>query len=180
MWTHAVFGLDYDSSGCTPVITQSHIWFYLSKNSKLLEKHQHINSQKLRTQWTTFRFKNKTQLEHVAGKWHKYNERKKWQARSGKIDSSECVFHIGFNDSYRNAKEKKQRENYWQDVSVNLSENMPTATEIMTQKFYIYLLGMSNHIFKFIFKTSQYPFVAFLCWYAYESFFLKKSMILQG
>ena len=46
---------------------------------------------------------------------------------------------------------------------VNLSENIPTATERMIQKCYIYLLVMSNHIFKFIFKTSQYPFVASLC-----------------
>ena len=46
---------------------------------------------------------------------------------------------------------------------VNLSENIPTATERMIQKFSIYLLVMSNHIFKFIFKTSQYPFVASLC-----------------
>ena len=38
-----------------------------------------------------------------------------------------------------------------------------TATETMTQKFPTYLLGMSNHIFKFIFKTAQYPFVASLC-----------------
>ena len=44
-------------------------------------------------------------------------------------------------------------------MSVNLSESIPTATEIMTQKFSIYLLGMLNHIFKFIFKTSQYPLV---------------------
>ena len=45
----------------------------------------------------------------------------------------------------------------------DLSENIPTATEKITQKFYIYLLGMSNHIFRFIFKTSQYPFVSSLC-----------------
>ena len=45
----------------------------------------------------------------------------------------------------------------------DLCENIPTATERMTQKFSIYLVVMSNHIFKFIFKTSQYPFVASLC-----------------
>ena len=44
----------------------------------------------------------------------------------------------------------------------DLSENIPTATETMTQKFSIYLQGMLNHIFKFIFKTSQCPFVASL------------------
>ena len=57
---------------------------------------------------------------------------------------------------------KKQRRKSRQDVSANLSEDIPTATETMTQKLYIYLLGMSNHIFKFIFKTSQDPFVASL------------------
>ena len=45
----------------------------------------------------------------------------------------------------------------------DLSENTPTATERMTQKVSLYLLGMSNRIFKFIFKTSQYPFVVSLC-----------------
>ena len=49
-------------------------------------------------------------------------------------------------------------------MSVNISEDIITATKTMTQKlFYIYLLGMSNHIFKFIFKTSQILFVASLC-----------------
>ena len=48
-------------------------------------------------------------------------------------------------------------------MSVNISEDITTATKTMTQKFYIYLLGMSNHIFKFIFKTSQILFVASLC-----------------
>ena len=49
-------------------------------------------------------------------------------------------------------------------MSVNLSENMPTAGDTMTQKFsIIYLLGMSKDIVKFIFKASQYPFIASLC-----------------
>ena len=39
----------------------------------------------------------------------------------------------------------------------------------MTQKSSIYLLGMSNHIFNFIFKTLQYPFVTSL------KVFLKKK-----
>ena len=60
-------------------------------------------------------------------------------------------------------------------MSVNLCENIPTPTETMTQKFYIYLLEMSNHIFKFIFKTLQYPFVASLCWYVYFEVFFKKK-----
>ena len=59
----------------------------------------------------------------------------------------------------REIPQKNQREKSWQDVSVNLSENIPTATDIMTKKFSIYLPGMSNHIFRIIFKTSQYPFV---------------------
>ena len=62
-----------------------------------------------------------------------------------------------------------------QDVSVNLSANIPTATEKVTQKFSIYLLEMSNHIFKLIFKTLQYPFVASLCWYVhFKVSFLKR------
>ena len=45
----------------------------------------------------------------------------------------------------------------WPDVSVNLSENILTGTETLTQESSIYLLGMSNHTSNFIFKTSQYP-----------------------
>ena len=46
----------------------------------------------------------------------------------------------------------------------------------MKQKSAIHLLVMSNHIFKFILKTSQYPFVAFLCLYVYFIvFFFKKK-----
>ena len=62
----------------------------------------------------------------------------------------------------REIPQKNQRKKSCQDVSVNCFENIPTATETITQKFSIYLLGMSNHIFKFIFKTSQYPFDAYL------------------
>ena len=90
---------------------------------------------------------------------------KKWQASSGKKDSSKDIFHISFNHSYRNGK--NLREKYWKDVSVNLSENKTTATESMMQKSFIYLLGMSNHKFNFIFKISQYPVVASLCRYLY-------------
>ena len=46
-------------------------------------------------QWTAFCFKNKTQLWHVAGEWHKY--KKKMQARSRKKESLEGIFHISFN-----------------------------------------------------------------------------------
>ena len=56
----------------------------------------------------------------------------------------------------------------------DLSENIPTATERMTKKFSIYLLGMSNHMIKFIFKSSQYSFVASLCWYVCFKVFFKK------
>ena len=84
----------------------------------------------------------------------------------------------------RGIPQKNQMEKHWQDVSVNLYENIPTTTETMTQKFFIYLVGMSNHIFKFIFKTPQYPFAASLCWYVYisasHSFLKKKYLILQG
>ena len=37
----------------------------------------------------------------------------------------------------------------------DISENIPTETKRMTQKFSIYLLEMSNDIFKSIYKTSQ-------------------------
>ena len=75
----------------------------------------------------------------------------------------------------RELPHKNQKES-WQDVPVNLSENIPTATETVTQKFsIIYLLGVSNHIFKLIFKTSQHPLVASLCWYVYFKDFVKKE-----
>ena len=35
----------------------------------------------------------------------------------------------------RELPKKFQRENSWQDLSVNLSENIPTAIEAMAQKF---------------------------------------------
>ena len=70
---------------------------------------------------------------------------------------------------------KNHREKYWEDVAVNLSENILSATETMTQKSSIYLLGMSNHIFNFTFKTSQYPFVAYLCCMYILKFFEKKK-----
>ena len=64
----------------------------------------------------------------------------------------------------RELPQKNQQKKSWQDVSVNLSKNIPTATETMTQKLsIIYLLVMSDHTFKFIFKTSQYPFAACSC-----------------
>ena len=47
-------------------------------------------------------------------------------------------------------------------VSVYLSENITTATGIMTQKSSIYLLKMSSHIFKFIFETLQGPWMKVL------------------
>ena len=75
----------------------------------------------------------------------------------------------------RELPHKNQKES-WQDVPVNLSENIPTATETVTQKCsIIYLLGVSNHIFKLIFKTSQHPLVASLWWYAYFKDFFKKE-----
>ena len=56
-------------------------------------------------------------------------------------------------------------------MSVNLPEKILAAIETMAQKLSIYLLGMWNHIFKFIFKTLQYPFVASLGWYVYFNLF---------
>ena len=64
--------------------------FYLSITDKKFRK----NSQKLRTQWTTFYFKNKTYLYYStqqANDTYPKNE-KKWQASSGKKDSSQDIF----------------------------------------------------------------------------------------
>ena len=52
---------------------------------------------------------------------------------------------------------KNKSLKFWLDVSVNLCQDIPTATETTTQKSSIYLLGMSNHIFKFIFKNFTKP-----------------------
>ena len=91
-----------------------------------------------------------------------------------KKDSSEYIFCINFNHSQTNVK--NQREKYWQNVSVNLPENISTTTETMMPKSFSYLLGTSNHLFSFIFKTSEYPVVASLCWYVYfKVFFFKKK-----
>ena len=54
-------------------------------------------SQKVRTQWTTFCFKKKTQ--HVAGEWHKYKKEKNVGPGLEKKDSSEDIFHVSFNHS---------------------------------------------------------------------------------
>ena len=124
------------------------------------------NSKKIRTQWTRFCFTNKANYTNP-------KTEKKWQTISGKIDSSEDIFHISFNHSSRNCK--SLREKYWKDVSVNLSENKTTATEAMMQKSSIYLLGTSNHIFNFIFKILQHPVVASFCWYVYFKVIFKKA-----
>ena len=71
----------------------------------------------------------------------------------------------------REIPQKNQRKKSCQDVSVNCFENIPTATETITQKFSIYLLGMSNHTSKFIFKALQYSFVASLFSYTYFKVF---------
>ena len=90
------------------------------------------------------------------------NTKKEKNIRPGleKKKTLQKTFFTCFNHRQRNTKkiEGKNPDNKCCD----LSENIPTATERMTQKFYTYLLGMSNHVFKFIFKTSQYPFAAFL------------------
>ena len=41
---------------------------------------------------------------------------------------------------------RKQREKSWQDVPVNLSENIPTKAETMKNKSSISLLGMLSYI----------------------------------
>ena len=84
-----------------------------------------------------------------------------------KKDSSEDIFHIRFSHSYRNPKNQREKSvsvDEKEDVSVNLSENICThCNRKMTQKSCIYLPGMSNQIFQFVFKTSQYPFATSIC-----------------
>ena len=48
------------------------------------------------------------------------------------------------------------------DVSVIFSENRPTATVTVTQKSSPYILEVLDHIFNFIFKASQYPWMKVL------------------
>ena len=161
------------------VITQSHIWFHLRRNSKVLEKHQHvtckhIDQSKTQNTMDNFLFQKQNPIIACSRRMAQIQKKKKWQSRSGKRGSSEDTFHIILTIA-REIPQKSQREKSWQDVSVNLSENIPTATETMKQKFSVYLLGMLNHIFKFLFKTSQYPFVASTCWYVYFKVFLKKT-----
>ena len=56
-------------------------------------------------------------------------KRKKRQDRSRKKDSSEDIFYISFN--HREIPKKIKREKSWQDVSVNLYENISTGKEII-------------------------------------------------
>ena len=93
----------------------------------------------------------------MAGEWYKYKKEK-----NGKTDLEKKTLQRTFFTSVliiaREIPKKIKREKSWQDVSVNLYENIPQA-----QKLSVYLLGISNYISKFIFKTSQCPFVASLC-----------------
>ena len=80
-----------------------------------------------------FLFKNKTQLLSTsAGGKYDTNQKQKnegpfwWKRLFSK------TFHI--NRVLNREKPKKQREKSWQDVSVNLSENIPTITKTTTYK----------------------------------------------
>ena len=77
---------------------------------------------------------------------------------------------------------KNQREKSWQDVSVTLSENIPAATETVTQKLSIYLLRMSNHIYlnSYIKLHSTHLLHVFVHMYVLHMYVFKKNMILQG
>ena len=57
-------------------------------------------------------------------------KRKKRQDRSRKKDSSEDIFYISLIIA-REIPKKIKREKSWQDVSVNLYENISTGTEII-------------------------------------------------
>ena len=69
-------------------------------------------------------------------------KKKKWLASSGEEKLFRTIFFRSVN--LRNAK--ILREESWRDELVNLSENIPTSTETMTQGSSIDLLGMSSHI----------------------------------
>lgn len=69
-------------------------------------------------------------------------KKKKWLASSGEEKLFRTIFFRSVN--LRNAK--ILREESWRDELVNLSENIPTSTETVTQGSSIHLLGMSSHI----------------------------------
>ena len=89
-------------------------------------------------QWRAFSLKTKPNLALSRQMWRKSKIKQKvghfWKKK--RLFSKK--FHISFifNHSYRNTK--KQREKSWQDVSVNISQNIPTITETMTYKYSVF------------------------------------------
>ena len=67
-------------------------------------------------------------------------------------------------------------------MSVTLSENIPAATETVTQKLSIYLLRMSNHIYlnSYIKLHGTHLLHVFVHMYVLHMYVFKKNMILQG
>ena len=81
------------------LITQSHIWFYLRKNSKVLEKHQnvtskHIDQSKTQNTMDNFLFQKQNPILACSRRMAQIQKKKKWQPRSGKRGFSEDTFHI--------------------------------------------------------------------------------------
>ena len=67
-------------------------------------------------------------------------------------------------------------------MSVTLSENIPAATETVTQNLSIYLLRMSNHIYLNSYLKLHNPHLlhVFVHMYVLHMYVFKKNMILQG
>ena len=103
---------------------------------------------------------------------------KEWPISCGNIKSPEDIFHISSNHNERNAK--NQREKSWQDVSVILSENVPTATEKWCKSpLYLYWeceTIYSNSYSKFYNSGLLHLFVGMYI----LNFFKNENMILQG
>ena len=164
-----------NSSVCGDNI-KSHLARSIWRKSKLLQKHQHVTSKHNTDQSKNSEHKGQLSVLKTKPNYSTYqandtNQKKgrKWQVSSEKNDFSENIFHISFIQSHRNSK--KLMEKSWQDVSVNLSENVPTITKTITQKSCLCLLAMSKHPFNLIFKTSQYLFITSLCRFVYFKVF---------
>ena len=131
-----------------------------------MENHQHITS-KHNTDQSKTQHNGQLSVLKTCSRRMAQIEKKKKNGRPGlEKGTLQKTLFTSVLTITREIPQKNQRKKSWQDVSVNRFENIPTVTETMIQKFSIYLLGMSNHV-KLVFKTSQYPFVASLCWYVY-------------
>ena len=98
----------------------------------------------------SFLFKNKTQAALSRQICRKSKTKKADHFWKMRLFSK--TFHISFRNSQKNIK--NQREKSWQDVSVNLSGNISTITEIMTYKSSMWL-GMLSHIENFTISMNE-------------------------